>query len=174
MNDVRNLIDESVQLLISKCMEREIIITTAESCTGGMISQYITSVSGSSSVFEYGFVVYSNEAKKKILGVSNEILLSYGAVSEYTVKEMVKGALEYSQADLAVAVSGIAGPKSDDTNKPVGMVCISTSYKNQDSLTQTFFFDGDRKAVRLQTVLAAIKLMLEIIEKNKWLTLLKI
>lgn len=165
MSNVRNLIEESVQLLISKCKERGIIITTAESCTGGMISQYITSVSGSSSVFEYGFVVYSNEAKKKVLGVLNETLLSFGAVSEDTVKEMVQGALEISQADLAVAVSGIAGPKSDDTNKPVGMVCISASYRNQDNLTKTFFFSGDREAVRLQTVLAAIELMLRLIEK---------
>ena len=118
------LIEEKLVLLL---MEKGLTLATAESCTGGLISKRITDVSGSSEVFNCGIVSYSNEIKSKVLGVSEETLRTYGAVSENTVMEMVKGALEVSGDDIAVAVSGIAGPASDSTDKPVGLIYIAVS-----------------------------------------------
>lgn len=114
---------QTVELLKSKKLK----LATAESCTGGLISKRITDVSGSSEVFEGGVVCYSNRFKENVLGVSPEILKKYGAVSRETAREMVKGVLSLTKADIAVAVTGIAGPSSDDTNKPVGLVFIAVS-----------------------------------------------
>ena len=114
---------QTVELLKSKKLK----LATAESCTGGLISKRITDVSGSSEVFEVGVVCYSNRFKENVLGVSPETLKKYGAVSRETAREMVKGVLSLTKADIAVAVTGIAGPSSDDTNKPVGLVYIAVS-----------------------------------------------
>ena len=114
---------QTVELLKSKNLK----LATAESCTGGLISKRITDVSGSSEVFEGGVVCYSNRFKENMLGVSPETLKKYGAVSRETAREMVKGVLSLTKADIAVAVTGIAGPSSDDTNKPVGLVYIAVS-----------------------------------------------
>lgn len=114
---------QTVELLKSKKLK----LATAESCTGGLISKRITDVSGSSEVFEGGVVCYSNRFKENVLGVSPETLKKYGAVSRKTAREMVKGVLSLTKADIAVAVTGIAGPSSDDTNKPVGLVYIAVS-----------------------------------------------
>lgn len=114
---------QTVELLKSKKLK----LATAESCTGGLISKRITDVSGSSEVFESGVVCYSNRFKENVLGVSPETLKKYGAVSRETAREMVKGVLSLTKADIAVAVTGIAGPSSDDTNKPVGLVYIAVS-----------------------------------------------
>ena len=114
---------QTVELLKSKKLK----LATAESCTGGLISKRITDVSGSSEVFEGGVVCYSNRFKENVLGVSPETLKKYGAVSRETAREMVKGVLSLTKADIAVAVTGIVGPSSDDTNKPVGLVYIAVS-----------------------------------------------
>lgn len=114
---------QTVELLKSKKLK----LATAESCTGGLISKRITDVSGSSEVFEGGVVCYSNRFKENVLGVSPETLKKYGAVSRETAREMIKGVLSLTKADIAVAVTGIAGPSSDDTNKPVGLVYIAVS-----------------------------------------------
>lgn len=114
---------QTVELLKSKKLK----LATAESCTGGLISKRITDVSGSSEVFEGGVVCYSNRFKENVLGVSPETLKKYSAVSRETAREMVKGVLSLTKADIAVAVTGIAGPSSDDTNKPVGLVYIAVS-----------------------------------------------
>ena len=114
---------QTVELLKSKKLK----LATADSCTGGLISKRITDVSGSSEVFEGGVVCYSNRFKENVLGVSPETLKKYGAVSRETAREMVKGVLSLTKADIAVAVTGIAGPSSDDTNKPVGLVYIAVS-----------------------------------------------
>ena len=114
---------QTVELLKSKKLK----LATAEICTGGLISKRITDVSGSSEVFEGGVVCYSNRFKENVLGVSPETLKKYGAVSRETAREMVKGVLSLTKADIAVAVTGIAGPSSDDTNKPVGLVYIAVS-----------------------------------------------
>ena len=114
---------QTVELLKSKKLK----LATAESCTGGLISKRITDVSGSSEVFEGGVVCYSNRFKENVLGVSPETIKKYDAVSRETAREMVKGVLSLTKADIAVAVTGIAGPSSDDTNKPVGLVYIAVS-----------------------------------------------
>ena len=114
---------QTVELLKSKKLK----LATAESCTGGLIAKRITDVSGSSEVFEGGVVCYSNRFKENVLGVSPETLKKYAAVSRETAREMVRGVLSLTKADIAVAVTGIAGPSSDDTNKPVGLVYIAVS-----------------------------------------------
>ena len=114
---------QTVELLKSKKLK----LATAESCTGGLISKRITDVSGSSEGFEGGVVCYSHRFQEHGLGVSPETLKKYGAVSRETAREMVKGVLSLTKADIAVAVTGIAGPSSDDTNKPVGLVYIAVS-----------------------------------------------
>ena len=123
MEIIMSIEKQTVELLKSKKLK----LATAESCTGGLISKRITDVSGSSEVFEGGVVCYSNRFKENVLGVSPETLKKYGAVSRETAREMVKGVLSLTKADIAVAVTGIAGPSSDDTNKPVGLVYIAVS-----------------------------------------------
>lgn len=107
--------------------EHKLKIATAESCTGGLIAKMITDVSGASGVFDCGIVSYSNEIKMSVLGVKEETLKEFGAVSEQTVREMSEGALKVSGADIAIAVSGIAGPESDSTSKPVGLIYIAVN-----------------------------------------------
>ncbi len=116
-----NYSEKTVKLL----KEAGLTLTTAESCTGGLIAKMITDVSGASSVFECGIVSYSNRIKTHLLGVSEGTLANFGAVSEETVKEMALGAIKASGADVSVAVSGIAGPLSDNTEKPVGLIWLA-------------------------------------------------
>lgn len=115
------------QQAVALLKEKKLKITTAESCTGGLIAKMITDISGSSSVFDCGIVSYSNDIKMSVLGVREETLSQYGAVSEQTVREMSEGALRISGADISVAVSGIAGPLSDATDKPVGLIFIAVN-----------------------------------------------
>jgi nicotinamide-nucleotide amidase len=124
----------------------------AESCTGGMASQYITAVPGSSSCFERGFVTYSNSAKIELLGVSEETLEKCGAVSEETAREMAKGALQHSHVQLTGAITGVAGPDGGTPDKPVGMVCFAWAGPDGALHSETHYFDGDRDAIRRQSV----------------------
>lgn len=151
---------ELVELLKQKNMK----ITTAESCTGGMVAAAITDVSGSSEVFEKGFVTYCNEAKHIMLGVKNKTLKEYGAVSKETVREMAKGAAKAADADAAVSLSGIAGPGGGSAEKPVGLVYIGV-YVNGHVKSKKFNFEGDREAVRDSAVTAALKLVIKQIRK---------
>lgn len=142
-------------------------VATAESCTGGWIAKSITDIAGSSSVFGYGVVSYSNGAKESILGVNNTTLEEYGAVSEPVVEEMAEGALHLSGADIAVAVSGIAGPEGGTDDKPVGTVWFAWALRDgANALTDTSceHFDGDRDFVRELTVAHALQGVLERIE----------
>ena len=122
-------------------------LTIAESCTGGAISEAITSVSGSSQWFEFGFVTYANSAKRQLLGVSEETLEQYGAVSEQVVKQMAQGAIKQSEADYAIAVSGVAGPDGGTEEKPVGTVWVCWQTPSQ-IWTHKLVLSGDRQAVR--------------------------
>ena len=115
------------EIVVTKLSENNLVLACAESCTGGLIAKRITDVSGSSAVFNCGIVSYSNEIKEKVLCVKHETLEQFGAVSEQTVREMVKGILDISGADVAVSVSGIAGPNSDNTNTPVGLIYLAAS-----------------------------------------------
>jgi nicotinamide-nucleotide amidase len=141
------------------------MLATAESCTGGGIAAAITDIPGSSQWFERGFVTYSNQAKVEMLGVTEETLNAAGAVSELTVKEMVAGALAHSPAQLALAVSGIAGPDGGTSEKPVGMVCLAWSVRGETPLSITEHFQGDRQAVRAQTVQRALQGLLELLQQ---------
>ena len=138
------------------------MLVTAESCTGGWIAQAITGVAGSSAWFDCGVVAYSYEAKQALLGVQPLTLETYGAVSRETVIEMVSGALVHSGASLAVAVTGIAGPDGGTEDKPVGTVWIAWKRRGGYPTAVVFHFDGDREAVRRQTVAAALHGLLEL------------
>lgn len=132
------------------------IFATAESCTGGLISAYITDVSGSSAYFDRGFVTYSNQSKMDLLSVRATTLDEFGAVSENTAKEMALGALANSLADVAVAVTGIAGPTGGTVDKPVGTVCISVASKQHGAFVFTHHFTGNRTQVREATAKRAL------------------
>jgi nicotinamide-nucleotide amidase len=136
---------------------RKLMMAAAESCTGGWIGQAVTMVPGSSKWFDRGFVTYTNEAKQDMLGVSAETLKEFGAVSEQAVREMVAGALARSRAQIAVAVSGIAGPDGGSRQKPVGTVLLAWGEKGGGITARSVHFQGDRDAVRRQTVIAALE-----------------
>ena len=131
-------------------------LVTAESCTGGWAAQVVTSVAGSSAWFERGFVTYSNEAKQELLGVRAETLRKHGAVSEETAREMAQGALKHSQGTVAVSVTGVAGPGGGTKEKPVGMVCFAWA-TTRGVRSETCQFQGDREAVRSQSVVHALE-----------------
>lgn len=156
-DSLSNSIPELVQQLADKLLAKKLIISTAESCTGGWISQSLTALAGSSVWFDTGFVTYSNEAKQRLLAVPAAIFDSdgAGAVSEATVLAMTAGAIQNSRANLAVAVSGIAGPDGGTEEKPVGTVWIAWQWESK-SLARCFHFSGDRESVRRATVLAAL------------------
>lgn len=139
-------------------------VATAESCTGGWVAQTITAVAGSSQWFDCGFVTYSNEAKQDLVGVKAATLARFGAVSERTVAEMARGALARSRAQLAVAVSGIAGPSGGTAEKPVGTVwfCWATAQGVTNSAQE--LFAGDREAVRRQSVARALRGLMELVD----------
>ena len=145
--------------------EKGLVLATAESCTGGLIAKRITDVSGSSAVFNCGIVSYSNEIKEKVLGVSHKTLETYGAVSEQTVREMVKGALKISGADIAASVSGIAGPNSDNTEKPVGLIFLAVSNGKTTTVKQlnNTFTENIRENNRQSASDEALKMILDLV-----------
>jgi len=137
-------------------------IAVAESCTGGLVAAAITEIPGSSAVFDRGFVTYSNEAKQESLGVAEDILDAFGAVSIASAYAMAKGALERSKADIAVAISGIAGPEGGTANKPVGTVVFARALRGSEApdAESKLFAGQDRAGVRLQATLCALELLL--------------
>lgn len=151
--------------VVHKLLEENLTITTAESCTGGLIAATIVNVSGASGCFNEGYITYANEAKVRLLGVSEESIRSFGVVSDKVVAEMAEGALKKADADIAIAVSGIAGPLGGSPEKPVGTVYIGICLKDKvdKSLTKTsykFHFEGDRSEIRDKTVKEALKIIL--------------
>lgn len=142
------LIKKVPQLLI----KNNLMLVTTESCTGGWIAKIITDQAGSSVYFDRGFVTYSNQAKQDMLNVSEKTLETYGAVSEQVAAEMVIGALQNSPADIAISISGIAGPDGGSEEKPVGTVCFGWMIREKQAITETILFDGDRNSVRKQAV----------------------
>ena len=136
---------------------RKLMLATAESCTGGWIAEAITMVPGSSDWFERGFVTYTYISKREMLGVKEATLEKHGAVSEAVVRAMVEGALARSHAQVAAAVSGVAGPSGGTPEKPVGTVCFALALKGGKSRTETKRFSGDREAVRKQSVEHALR-----------------
>jgi len=164
MNDIEKLLSKLAQLAISN----KRVLATAESCTGGLIAGAITSLPGSSAWFDRGFVTYSNEAKMQMLGVSVSTLDDQGAVSEATVLEMAEGAVRQSNADLAVSVSGVAGPDGGSLEKPVGTVWIACAAgaAGAASVAEHHLFAGDRLEVRQAAIAKSISLMIRCIESD--------
>ena len=143
-----------------QCNAQHKIVATAESCTGGAIAYTLTEISGSSQWFERGFVTYSNASKIELLGVKPETITQYGAVSEQTALEMVVGALNHSKADIAIAVTGIAGPTGGSVEKPVGTVFIALAARGTTPYVKKHLFSGNRHEVRTQTVQTALEWLL--------------
>jgi nicotinamide-nucleotide amidase len=141
-------------------------ITTAESCTGGLISSCLTAIPGSSAVIECGFTTYSNDSKIKLLGVPRDAIAEEGAVSDVVASAMAEGALAQSDANLAVAVTGVAGPGGGTKDKPVGLVFLSLAETGQDAVVKRYVFAGTRTDIRRATVAAALELLLNRLTDN--------
>jgi len=155
-------LQEKAARLLDICRARGSRIATAESCTGGLVAGLLTELPGSSDVVERGFVTYSNEAKQECLGVSAALLQQYGAVSEPVARAMAEGALVHSRTDLAVSVTGVAGPGGGSATKPVGLVHLGVSRAGGITLHREYRFgDIGRGEVRMKAVEAALALLLE-------------
>lgn len=161
MDELKNL-QEKLYIALKNTNKK---IATAESCTGGLIGKTLTDIAGISDYYGYGFITYSNEAKQKLLGVSEKTLKNFGAVSDETVIEMASGALKVSDADVAVSVSGIAGPGGGSMEKPVGLVYIAVAALEKQAHSHKFIFSGTREEVRQKTALEALKLVLNEINR---------
>ena len=148
----------------ARLLARKAMLASAESCTGGWVSQELTAIAGSSAWFERGFVTYSNAAKEEMLGVSAETLARHGAVSEQVAKEMARGALAHSHAGVALAVTGVAGPTGGSAEKPVGTVCFAWAGAGLAERAETRRFAGDRESIRRQSVEYALTGVLQLLD----------
>jgi nicotinamide-nucleotide amidase len=153
-------IQELAEAVLQAARARGLKIATAESCTGGLVAGALTAIAGSSDVVDRGFVTYSNEAKAEMLGVDPRLIAAYGAVSPETAEAMAKGALANARADLAVAVTGIAGPGGGSAQKPVGLVYFGTASASGSSVVEARFGDIGRDAIRADSVRRALRLLL--------------
>jgi nicotinamide-nucleotide amidase len=147
------------ETLLAACRARGIMVATAESCTGGLIAATLTAIAGSSDVVDRGFVTYSNAAKHRMLGVPSETIGAVGAVSQEVAGLMAAGALQRSEAGIAVAVTGVAGPGGGSAEKPVGLVWFGLAVRDRDVRTEHRVFPGDRAAIRAATVAHALALI---------------
>jgi nicotinamide-nucleotide amidase len=154
-----------LEQLAEHLLAREMMMVVAESCTGGGIAKAMTSLPGSSGWFERGYVTYTNEAKREVLGVSEDLIKSHGAVSIETAIAMAEGALHNSHAQVSVAVTGIAGPDGGTQDKPVGTVCFAWGARGSPTISTFTVLSGDREAIREQAILMAIQGTLEMVEK---------
>jgi nicotinamide-nucleotide amidase len=147
------------QSVLDACRARGWHIATAESCTGGLLAGALTAIAGSSDVVERGFVTYSNEAKSELLGVPPETIAAHGAVSSETAAAMAQGAVARSPVDLAISVTGVAGPGGGSAAKPVGLVIVGLARRDGPCRTERRIFDGDRSAVRQGALQVALELL---------------
>ncbi len=155
--------DDLINALSHRLLVQEWKLATAESCTGGGLSYALTAQPGSAQWFERGFVTYSNLAKEELLGVTDATLERFGAVSEQTAREMAEGALKQSQAQVTVSITGIAGPDSDTSDKPVGLVWFAWAGIHRETQASLQRFLGDRQAVREQAIKAALEGLIQFI-----------
>lgn len=163
---VKHLMDMLAAQLGGLLKLHGLMLATAESCTGGGVAQAVTDVAGSSVWFDRGFVTYSNLSKQQMIGVQEQTLLQYGAVSEAVVREMVEGALRHSLAQVALAVSGIAGPDGGTPDKPVGTVWFAWGMKNTVVHTQRHQFSGNRSEVRAHAVRIALQGVIDLLNQH--------
>jgi nicotinamide-nucleotide amidase len=148
------------ETLLEALRRRALRLATAESCTGGLISGLLTEIAGSSDVVERGFVVYSNEAKETLLGVPHHVIVTHGAVSEACARAMAEGALKHSRADIAVSVTGIAGPGGGSPEKPVGLVHFGCAVTEGETRHRRYVFEhANRHEIRMRSVKAALDLI---------------
>ncbi|HET6308912.1 MAG TPA: nicotinamide-nucleotide amidohydrolase family protein [Rhodopila sp.] len=145
--------------LLAACRARQVMLATAESCTGGLIAAALTAIAGSSDVVDRGFVTYSNDAKHEMLGVKMALIETHGAVSEPVAGAMAEGALARSRAAIAVAVTGVAGPAGGSAEKPVGLVWFGLARAGAPTQTERLVFPGDRSDIRAATVAHAFKMI---------------
>lgn len=145
---------------------RGMMLATAESCTGGWAAQVMTTLPGSSHWFECGFVTYTNLSKQRLLGVDAELLARHGAVSEPVARAMAQGALARSTAQVALAITGIAGPAGGSAEKPVGTVCFAWAGTDREIVSQTRLFTGDREAIRRLAVVASLEALLQFVRMD--------
>lgn len=146
------------ECIIARMRERNLTLAVAESCTGGMLSSRIIDVPGVSDVYKAGFVTYANEAKQNLIGVKEETLRDFGAVSEQTAREMVLGAMKAAKADIAVATTGVAGPGGGTKEKPVGLVYIACG-SAEDIVVERCLFSGSRREIRQASVVHALEML---------------
>ena len=155
----RDLTDMA-KVVINEARKDGKTISTAESCTGGLISSCLTDIPGSSEAFLCGFVTYGNEVKTHLLGVPSDAIIEFGAVSDIVAATMAEGALAKSGSDLAISVTGIAGPHGGSKEKPVGLVYLSLAQLEKDTVIKRYVFAGTRDDIRRSTVGAALELIL--------------
>lgn len=152
--------------IVAQLIDKKLTITTAESCTGGLLGAALVNVSGVSKVYKEGYITYSDEAKEKLLGVPAEIIFNYGVVSEQTAREMACGAARVADADAALSTTGIAGPDGGSIEHPVGEVYIGCYYRGKTKVIR-FMGKGDRMQIRMQAVQRALELLEELIDKEE-------
>ena len=172
MSDPADTIQHLAQRLGAELRAQHFVLATAESCTAGGIAYAVTLVPGSSQWYDRGFITYSNEAKMQVLGVSAAYLRDFGAVSEPVARAMAIGALSHSAAQVAVAVTGIAGPDGGTPDKPVGTVCFAWAIRRDATTapwvkTGTHRFDGDRAAVRTKTIILALQTLVGLLKQRQ-------
>lgn len=155
------LLSEAVGVAL---LRHHFMLTCAESCTGGWVAAVVTATAGSSNWFERGFVTYSDDAKQEMLGVPAATLSAHGAVSEETARAMAAGALAHSHAQIALAITGIAGPAGGSPSKPVGTVCFSWCIEGTSAISETRIFPGDRETVRRSALIHALSGLLSRLE----------
>ena len=153
------------EAVLTRCREKKLMVATAESCTGGLIAGTLTNIAGSSDVIERGFVTYSNRAKTEMLGVPAALIAQHGAVSAEVARAMATGALAHAPVDLAVAVTGIAGPGGGSIDKPVGLVHLATAQRGVKTHDEHHVFPGDRSGIRRATIERALELLLAAAEQ---------
>lgn len=160
-------IEKLVQTVAHSLQAKNLRVATAESCTGGGLSYWLTSIAGSSAWFDRGFVTYSNAAKIALLDVPEETIQTFGAVSEETARAMAEGGLQKSQTDICMATTGIAGPGGGTVDKPVGTVWMAIAIKGQPTVSLLEVFAGDRATVREKTILYLLEKLADILQKKR-------
>ena len=153
---------EKASALAAQCIAKQLIIATAESCTGGLLSALLTELPGSSAWFTHGFITYANEAKIVMLSIDSTLLEQHGAVSEPVARAMASGAKAAAKSTIAISITGIAGPSGGSAEKPVGLVHMALANRDGSVIHQSHHFTGDRSAVRLQAVAAALAMLVSV------------
>jgi nicotinamide-nucleotide amidase len=158
-------IRESAEHVLEVCRRKNLRVVTAESCTGGLIAGALTAIAGSSDVVDRAFVTYSNEAKREMIGVPWDAILGHGAVSEPVARAMAAGALARGNAQIAVSVTGVAGPGGGSADKPVGLVHFAAQRAGYDAIVERHVFPGDRDQIRRLTVVTALAMVAALAER---------